>query len=369
MPSCAEEADGKTRLPHLVSTPATIVAIPVRDEAERVEACLTALAAQTDPPTAVLVLLNNCRDDTGAIAQSVSLPFPLLIETRDWPAARASAGRARRIAMRLAAERAGKGGMLLTTDADTVVPPDWIARNRRALRAGADVVCGRIVVDPVEAELIPLHLHADDARETTLITLLDEIAWLLDPDPADPWPRHTEASGATLAVSTEAFFAVGGIPDQPSGEDRAFVAALRRRDARIRHDPGIAVTVSGRIEGHTPGGMADTIRRRMVQQDLWTDDQVEPAEDALRRADLRRRCRWRWEGTPVPDLAAALELPDSVLATCLDHPFFGAAWHALEQCSPVLQRRRVRFVDLPQEIAQARVILTRLRAAVREVES
>ena len=45
-----------------------VVAIPAKDEAERIRACLLALARQTCRPHAVLVLANNCSDGTPAIA-------------------------------------------------------------------------------------------------------------------------------------------------------------------------------------------------------------------------------------------------------------------------------------------------------------
>jgi hypothetical protein len=252
----------------------------------------------------------------------------------------------------------------MATDADTVVPSDWVARNLAALGGGADVVCGRAVVDPWEAAMIPAHLHADDALECRLIGLLDDIAWLLDPELHDPPPRHTEASGASLAVSVEAYHWVGGIPAIPCGEDRAFVASLWRMDARVRHDPGIEVVVSGRIEGRAEGGMADAIRRRMVQQDEYADEQAEPAEDAVRRYSLRARVRQAWLSRRTSSgLAADLEVPASLVAGAVAGPFFGAAWAELERLSPVLRRRRVRFTDLRLEIARAEDVLRQLAPA------
>lgn len=342
---------------------AIIVVVPARDEAERIGRCLASVNDQRQHPDAVLLLLNNCTDRTETIARAMApaLRFRLDIVNRDLPFGEANAGGARRCGMALAARRAGKDGVLLTTDADAIVPPDWVQRNLAALRRGADVVCGRAVIDPLEATMIPAHLHADDAREGRLIALLDEIAWILDPEPHDPLPRHTEASGASLAVSVAAFDRVGGIPAVASGEDRAFVEALRRIDARIRHDPAIEVVVSGRIAGRAEGGMADTIRRRMVQQDEFTDDQVEPAYDAFRRFDLRRRARRAWMARSVdPGLGADLDLPASVLSDALSGPYFGAAWAELESASSRLRRRRVRFADLPTETVRAQALLHRL---------
>jgi hypothetical protein len=110
--------------------------------------------------------------------------------------------------------------------------------------------------------------------------LLDQIAALLDPDLADPWPRHDEENGATLAVRVAAWQRAGGIPAVPVGKDRAFVAALRRVDAHIRHAPEVWMTVSGRLEGRARGGMADTMRRRMQAADMMLDERLEGAREA-----------------------------------------------------------------------------------------
>ena len=329
------------------------------NEAERIESCLRALHEQVERPDAVVLLLNNCHDESEKIVRQIagSLAFRLEVITRDLPDAQATAGYARRLAMAAAVAHAEPDGVLLTSDADSVVPPDWVARNLAALRHGADIVCGQAVIDPIEARLIPAHLHADDARECRLIGLLDEIAYLLDPEPHDPLPRHTEASGASLAVRVASFHQVGGVPGVASGEDRAFVRALWMVDARVRHDPTIKVTVSGRIVGRAEGGMADAIRRRMVQQDPFADDQVEPAADALRRYALRKRVRQAWGGTEDTELAGHLAVSRRTLLESLTQRWFGTAWARLEAASPVLRRRRVRFADLPAEIAAAEALL------------
>jgi hypothetical protein len=125
--------------------------------------------------------------------------------------------------------------VLLTTDADARVSPDWVADNLAALAAGADAVAGRAEIESEGARLIPAHLHAIDARERAFAALLDEIAALVDPDPADPWPRHDEHTGASIAVSVAAYRRADGMPAAPLGEDRAFFAALR----------GVAMPASG----------------------------------------------------------------------------------------------------------------------------
>jgi hypothetical protein len=333
-----------------------VVALPAKDEAECIAACLIGLARQTCRPHAVLLLANNCRDGTPAIAAAMAptLPYRLHVECHDFRIQNVDAGQARRLAMTLADRLLWPDGVLMTTDADAVAAPDWIERNGKAIAAGADLVCGRTVLSPAEAALIPAHLHADDALECRLLELIDRIADRLDPDPADPLPRHTEAAGASLAVTSAAFRRAGGIPALPSGEDRAFVRALARFDACIRHDPSVVVSVSARTIGRAFGGMADTLRRRMQQQDEFTDEQVEPAVDAYRRYDFRRRVRQAWRRQSLPhELAVDLGIAPHILDGILAERYFGSAWASIEAVSPFLTRRRVRFSDVPRQIDHA----------------
>jgi GT2 family glycosyltransferase len=353
-----------------------VVAVPVKDEAESLPACLQALAGQdaAEPPT-VLVLVNNSSDSSVAIARrfAATAPCRVVVEDVVLGKADASAGGARRLAMGKAAVLAGHGGVILTTDADSRVPPDWLRRNLRGIRAGVDAVAGRAIIDPVDEALIPAALIEADARECLYAALLDEIAARIDPDPADPWPRHDEHSGASIAVSVAAFHRAGGIPDLAMGEDRAFFRNLRRIDARVRHDPDIRVIVSGRTEGRAQGGMADTIRRRLVCPDMFLDDRLEGVQEAVLRARLRRQARVLWlDGAgdywAICALARDLQLPSSCVRGHLDRAMFGAAWDDLEAASPVLRRRPVPTSAVNQEIAAARLVLARSHAADQAIE-
>jgi GT2 family glycosyltransferase len=345
-----------------------VVAIPARNEEDRIAACLSALADQRDaPPPLVLVLMNNCTDATRLVVQAFAATCELSVHGAcvELPPPLANAGHARGLAMDRAAHFACADGVLLTTDADGRVAPDWLAANLRAIRAGADAVAGRALIDPQEAELIPAELHEADARECAYAALLDQIVSLIDPDPADPWPRHDEHSGASIAVTRGVYGRAGGMPGMPLGEDRAFFDSLRRMGARIRHAPDVWVTVSGRIEGRAEGGMADTMRRRMTAPDVMLDERVEATQAAARRARLRRAVRQACQEfacsgvAPDAAIAAALRLPTSVVRAVLANGF-GEAWAELEARSPVLRRRRLPVARLAIETARAR----RLRAGL-----
>ncbi len=350
--------------------PQIVVAIPVRDEAALIGDCLRALSLQQgqDRPDIVLVV-NNSRDGTADLARGLqaTLPTRLHVLEHEFAPAEANAGHARRMAMAAAARLADQGGILITTDADACVAPDWLEANLAALRIGADVVCGRAIIDPVDALRIPRHLHEDDAQEVAFGTALDRVGSLLDPDPFDPWPRHTEESGASIAVRRELFLAAGGVPPVASGEDRALVQALRCRDARIRHDPLVCVSVSGRIQGRAADGMADTIRRRLVQQDPAVDEAMEPVADRIRRIGARRLMRLAWQSAGRPTLVAGhlaseLRVAQPLLDAWLRLPHFGAAWAAAERTSPVLRRKRVLRAELGTQMAVAGDVLSRLES-------
>ncbi len=344
------------------------VAIPACNEQDRIEECLRALALQHgDARHAIVVLLNNCTDNTEQVVRALMprLPCKVYLERCAFPPHEANAGFARRRALQLAAELTEPGGVLMTTDADSRVAPDWVAANLASLQLGCDVVCGRALIDPDEAALIPAHLHDDDAVECAYDRLLDAIHDRVDPDPADPWPRHTEHSGASIALRASLLEACGGVPPVRLGEDRALLAALRRIDARIRHAPEVTVTVSGRLEGRAAGGMADTMRRRMSLQDATLDDRLEPARDCLRRAAARRRFADVWcvrDGEAETLLARRLRVPAALMAECASARFFGAGWDTLEAVSPVLVKRPVRRGDVWAEICVARRILAHCAA-------
>jgi glycosyltransferase involved in cell wall biosynthesis len=326
-----------------------VVAIPAKNEAALLGGCLEALAAaRAGRVDDAVICLNNCNDGSAGFLSRVAPDLPFAVHVLDvvLPPDRACAGVARRLAMDRAAVLAGPRGVVLTTDADGRVAPDWLAVNLAAIRAGADAVAGRAEIEPEGAALIPPHLHALDARECAYAALLDEIAALVDPDPHDPWPRHDEHSGASIAVTVAAYRRAGGLPPVRLAEDRAFFDALRRVDAKIRHDPAARVVVSARIDGRAAGGMADTIRRRIDGVDAFLDPRLEPVVDHLRRVRLRAGVRRVWERqVKTGGLGGTARLPQ---------PFFGEAWDVVERDDPRLRRRLVALADLPRETARAR---------------
>jgi len=330
------------------------VAIPVRNEQNHIGACLAALRQQIRPADHVILLLNNCDDGTEMLCRAAQESLPIHVVETDLPPALASAGEARRLAL-LAALALPDVGVILTTDADAVPPFDWVHANLAVLAHGAEAVCGTAHLCPEDAAKIPFRLVADHRIEVECAAALDALDATLNPDLADPWPRHQQHSGASIAVTAEALRRAGGPPAVPNGEDRALIEKLRLVDTKIRHAPEISVFVSGRLEGRAVGGMADTIRRRLVAPDIFADKALEPAIDAYRRALAKARLRMAWQTRrDVTQLAEELLIAPDALLAAMSAPYFGAAWAHVQKFSPVLNRRRLRVADLPCETRHAR---------------
>jgi GT2 family glycosyltransferase len=348
------------------------IAIPAHNERDRLPVCLTALAAQQPGDggwdgTAVLVLANNCTDDTvaRACAMAARLPFRLILRDVALPASDAHAGGARRRAMEAAAFLVARDGALLTTDANAVPDPGWLAGNLAWLAAGADAVAGAIRLDGVEAAQLPPALLAQIRAEERYALLLDRIASLVDPEPLDPWPRHPRQSGASLALTRRAWDRIGGVPDQAHGEDRAMVAALRRAGLRVRHAPEVRATVSARLDGRAASGMAETLRHRLLRVTATADPRLEPIGQALFRLRCRACFRKAWVARstgagprPQPPLNW---LGSAALERALGAASFWAGWELAEAASPRLAAQPLPLVALTTESLAARGMIATLK--------
>jgi hypothetical protein len=344
-----------------------VIAVPVRNEAERIAACLRAIDAQeglAPGSLGVVLFLNNCTDGTDALVADLVPSLTVQVRVLSEEFAGAHAGWARRKAMDAAAAWLGEaGGTILSTDADSRVPPNWVARTLAAVAAGADAVAGRVELDFEEGKLLPDSLHARGRLEDIYDALITEAEARIDPDPHDPWPCHRTTIGATLAVTREAYLVVGGMPEIPLGEDGAFIARLIAHGKRVRHATDVCVTISARLTGRAPGGVADTIRSRCEEPDALCDARMETFGRCVRRYLWRARFRrlhetgalaretaWAdWLGIPHGDAARIAALP------------LGHAIGEAEKASPRLAYRPIGPRQLPGQIRLARIGLVPIR--------
>ena len=235
-------------------TSATAICVPARNEAALLPRFLKALTAQNDPNAFVLcLLLDACTDDSEAIVAAHSNGVPFEIVTRKSVADSApNAGRARAAAMALGIETVGPDAILLSTDADSVPAPDWVAANLAALEM-ADVVVGRID----RSGGIPS--PAQDRIEAYYDGLA-RLRRVLDPLPWESAQPHHYTSAASLACSAETYRTLGGFEPVPAGEDARLVDTAHRLGLRVRRDGAVRVETSARRDGRARGGLADHLR-------------------------------------------------------------------------------------------------------------
>ncbi len=145
-----------------------IVAVPARNEADRLPFLIEALARQSwllpgGRALNVVIVLNNCDDGSDRVLEAVARSHRKLaldVFSIEFPPALAHVGSARRLAMDRACEIGGKASIILSTDADAIPSPDWVDANLRAVSHGADIVGGHIVGDAAEEALLgPRFVH------------------------------------------------------------------------------------------------------------------------------------------------------------------------------------------------------------------
>lgn len=277
---------------------APVVAVPARNEEALLPRLVAALSRQTATrrlgrPLRVILVLNNIEDGSRRVVRAAArraANLHMTVVDVEFPPGRAHVGSARRLALDIAARQAPHG-VVMTTDADAVPAEDWVEENLRAIRAGAHIVGGRIVGDPEEERRLGrgfLHRARAHARYQALC---DELASLLDPIGHDPWPRHHDHTGASIAVRADVYRAVGGMDPLPFREDLAFVSKARAAGFRLRHAPEVSVTVSARTIGRARGGMADCLRNWMRQETQGVPLLLESPEAVEGRLRLRRAIR------------------------------------------------------------------------------
>jgi glycosyltransferase involved in cell wall biosynthesis len=354
------------------------VAIPARNEAALLRGALEAFAAQTSQagsPLApgsfdIVVFANNCRDGTADVARGFAAAhpgIPTFVVSADLPPSVAHVGTARKLVMDLAAGRfrshGRSRGIVATTDADTLVAPDWVA-TILAECAPVDAVAGNVTI--AESELATLLAPARFlySRERAYRRAVAEILHALDPIPHDPAPRHASFVGASFAVRSDALFAAGGVPPLPVLEDRSFFEALLRVDARVRHSLRVRAFTSARRVARVNGGFGsfvDELHRHGSSGEMFY---VEHPQGTLDEGELRAALRriWRGDGNArdVARVTQIVSTPASTWRPLLDRSVpFGSAYEAVRF---VAQPRRYAPVPVTCAIAGLRFAAARLKA-------
>ncbi|WP_458040685.1 MULTISPECIES: glycosyltransferase [Bacteria] len=224
---------------------ALAVVIPAHDEEELIGACLdsirTAVARARGlvERVSVHVALDACSDETARIAIAAGADAIV-------PAARGvGAARAAGVAAALAAHEYEPPRRLWIahTDADSVVPANWLTHQWELATGGADIVVGTVRPDfrDLSAEQIA--------------------AW---------WATHVPGTanghvhGANLGTRASTLVAAGGFEPVLEHEDVWLVAEALTYGAHVEASDEAWVQTSGRPFGRTSGGYAGYLREQLI---------------------------------------------------------------------------------------------------------
>jgi glucosyl-3-phosphoglycerate synthase len=263
------------------------VVVPARDEESLVGCCLRALAAQesvSHEEYEILLVLDACTDGTEARAREVAAAHPSLrLHLLDGPGE--GSGHARRIGMETACARLlGLGlpdGLIASTDADTVVEPDWLAAQLAATERGARAIGGRI--DLANDGSLPqalLDWHAERG-------LLRHLKLLSEPGHSGE-TEHWQFSGASLALTAAVYREVGGLEPRAALEDEHLEQVLHQRGIPIERLLSVRVTTSARLVGRARQGLAhDLAAAKLRTESQELPDQSSKSAGKALPADSR----------------------------------------------------------------------------------
>lgn len=219
------------------------VVVPARNEQAWINATLdaiaTARAALDGVTTSCIVVLDDCTDATSSLIasrtnSSIVVPGPTVVVD----ASVRSAGAARAIgfetALRTGAHLPGET-WLASTDADTLVPPEWLVSQLLLAESGADAVAGIVELDDV----------ADERLREGFRT-----RYQLGADGS-----HRHVHGANMAMRGDAYLAAGGWRSLETGEDHDLWARLGKI-GRCISSTDVVVRTSSRLHGRAPAGFA-----------------------------------------------------------------------------------------------------------------
>jgi glycosyltransferase involved in cell wall biosynthesis len=106
------------------------IVVPVHNDAEHLKCCLDSISAQSSSPDEVIVVDNNCSDDSVKVAGEYGF-VTLLKEPKQGVVFARNRG-----------FNAASGDIVARIDADTILPPDWLARVTRHFEASENPISG-----------------------------------------------------------------------------------------------------------------------------------------------------------------------------------------------------------------------------------
>ncbi|TBN56911.1 glycosyltransferase [Glaciihabitans arcticus] len=220
-------------------TSSVAVVIPARNEEQLVGRCLESVlvaARRVAIPVSITLVADGCTDDTVQIARQY--PGVTVVELDA-----SNVGSARRHGVEVACGSASSGVWIANTDADSVVPANWLVEQLRLAHRGIELVIGTVRPD-----------FADLSAEQVA-------AWTATHVPGF---ANGHVHGANLGLSARLYEAAGGYPDLPEHEDVDLVARCATLNPVTLATDRCEVMTSGRQYGRTDGGYARYLRADLL---------------------------------------------------------------------------------------------------------
>lgn len=231
-----------------------VVPIPARDEEERIAACLSSVllavhAAQRAGlvgQAQVAVAAHRCSDRTAALSRKILAQHPEVDAGVHEHLTVTTIGEVRHTLIQHVTKswpEAGRAAWVFNTDADSVVPADWITSVlAQAVATGASAVTGLVVLR---------EWRAGSAARAEYHQI---IARGLRPH------GHDHVYAANFAVNLGAYRSVGGFPSVPVGEDAALLQRLKLAGWPILTATTPVVHTSARMPGRAQGGLGTLLQ-------------------------------------------------------------------------------------------------------------
>jgi glycosyltransferase involved in cell wall biosynthesis len=213
---------------------------PAHNEEDLLPRCLTAIrraaGALAGMDVRLVVVADACTDRTAEAARAAAATV-LEIGAHCVGTARAAGVRE---VLRATGRLDPSSVWLATTDADTLVPPDWLGAQLAYAAAGWDAVAGTVLVTDWSEHSPAVRRRYEQRYGHTGAVF---------PATGEP-PVH----GANLGFTAAAYLAAGGFGPYPTAEDHALVRSLAAAGRRILHAREVSVVTSARRQARAPLG-------------------------------------------------------------------------------------------------------------------
>jgi len=196
------------------------IIIPARNESANIEQCIQSILAQSYPLYEIIVVDDHSTDDTPLLVEQLAKQYPQikLIHLKDYLGGQ-STNSYKKKAIEIAVEKS-TGSWIVTTDADCLVPPNWL-NYFNAMILSKDPV---FIAAPV--------MFTPNNRFSGVFQVLDFLSLQGITAAAVSAGSHSMCNGANLAYSKEAFEVVGkfkGIDHLASGDDMFLMHKMKQQ--------------------------------------------------------------------------------------------------------------------------------------------